>query len=78
MQIVKNLCLKLISIYRYFSKFTPSVCRFEPTCSEYTYEAIEKFGVIKGCYLGIRRILRCHPYSKGGFDPVPDEFKWKQ
>ncbi len=78
MQIVKNLCLKLISIYRYFSKFTPSVCRFEPTCSKYTYEAIEKFGVIKGCYLGIRRILRCHPYSKGGFDPVPDEFKWKQ
>ncbi len=72
----KKLCLKLISIYRYFSKFTPSVCRFEPTCSKYTYEAIEKFGPMKGIWLGIKRILRCHPYSKGGFDPVPKEFKW--
>ena len=41
-----------------------------------TYEAIEKFGVFKGIYLGIKRILKCHPYHKGGFDPVPDEFKW--
>ncbi len=77
MQIIKTFCLKLIQIYRYFSKFTPSVCRFEPTCSRYTYEAIEKFGVIKGVYLGIKRILRCHPYSKGGFDPVPEKFEWK-
>lgn len=76
MKIIKNTVLKLISIYRFFSKYTPSVCRFEPTCSKYTYEAIEKFGVIKGGYLGIKRILRCHPYSKGGYDPVPDEFKW--
>lgn len=55
---------------------TPKVCIFEPTCSKYTYEAIEKFGVIKGFWLGIKRILRCHPYSKGGYDPVPDEFRW--
>lgn len=73
---LKKLCLKLISIYRYFSKFTPSVCRFEPTCSKYTYEAIERFGVLKGIYLGIKRILKCHPYHKGGYDPVPLEFKW--
>ncbi len=72
----KKICLKLISIYRYFSKMTPGVCRFEPTCSRYTYEAIEKFGAIKGIWLGIKRILRCHPYSKGGYDPVPNEFKW--
>lgn len=72
----KKLCLKLISIYRFFSKFSPSVCRFEPTCSMYTYQAIEKFGIIKGIWLGIKRILRCHPYSKGGYDPVPEEFKW--
>ncbi|MBQ8848118.1 MAG: membrane protein insertion efficiency factor YidD [Candidatus Gastranaerophilales bacterium] len=73
---LKFICLKLISIYRFFSKFTPSVCRFEPTCSKYTYEAIEKFGALKGTYLGIKRILKCHPYHDGGYDPVPDVFKW--
>lgn len=77
MKIIKNICLKMIDIYRFFSKMTPSVCRFEPTCSKYTYIAIERFGVIKGIYLGIKRILRCHPYNKGGYDPVPEEFKWK-
>ncbi|KKS65017.1 MAG: hypothetical protein UV67_C0020G0007 [Parcubacteria group bacterium GW2011_GWC1_43_12] len=46
------------------------VCRFSPTCSQYTYEAIEKFGIIKGIFFGIKRVLRCHPWNKGGFDPV--------
>ncbi len=73
---LKKICLKLISFYRFFSKFTPSVCRFEPTCSKYMYNAIERFGIIKGVYLGIKRILRCHPYSKGGYDPVPEKFHW--
>lgn len=50
---------------------TDAACRFHPTCSEYTYQAIKKFGIISGLYLGILRILRCHPWSKGGFDPVP-------
>ena len=77
MGIIKTICLKLISIYRFFSKYTPSVCRYEPTCSRYTYEAIERFGVLKGGYLGIKRILRCNPWHEGGYDPVPDEFKWK-
>ena len=77
MNIIKTICLKLIDIYRFFSKFTPSVCRYEPTCSKYTYEAIERFGVLKGGYLGIKRILRCHPWHEGGYDPVPDEFTWK-
>lgn len=49
---------------------TDSVCRFSPTCSEYTYEAINKYGVTKGSWLGLKRIIRCHPWSKGGFDPV--------
>ncbi len=75
---LKKICLKLISIYSFFSKFTPSVCRFNPTCSKYTYIAIERFGAIKGIWLGIKRILRCHPYSKGGYDPVPKEFRWFQ
>lgn len=46
------------------------VCRFSPTCSQYTYEAVEKFGVIKGFFLGAKRILKCHPWNKGGFDRV--------
>lgn len=46
-------------------------CRFIPTCSEYMYEAIEKFGVVRGVYIGTKRIMRCHPFAKGGFDPVP-------
>jgi len=47
-----------------------SACRFTPTCSQYTYQAVEKYGAMKGLYLGIRRIIRCHPWSKGGFDPL--------
>jgi len=46
------------------------VCRFLPTCSQFTYEAIEKYGVFKGLGIGVKRILRCHPLNKGGFDPV--------
>ncbi len=46
------------------------VCRFEPTCSNYTYQAVEKYGVLKGIFLGIKRILRCHPFAKGGYDPL--------
>jgi hypothetical protein len=45
-------------------------CRFQPTCSQYTYEAIDKYGVVKGGWLGLKRICRCNPWSKGGFDPV--------
>lgn len=73
---LKKICLKLIKIYQFFSKMTPPNCRFEPTCSRYTYLAIERFGVLKGIYLGIKRISKCHPFHKGGYDPVPDVFKW--
>ncbi len=67
----KTLIIKLINIYRFFSKYTPSVCRFQPTCSKYTIEAIEKYGVFKGLFLGCKRILKCHPGHPGGYDPVP-------
>ncbi|MFA6005393.1 MAG: membrane protein insertion efficiency factor YidD [Patescibacteria group bacterium] len=46
------------------------VCRFHPTCSQYTYQAIEKYGALKGSVLGLKRVMRCHPWNKGGYDPV--------
>lgn len=54
-----------------FSSVLPYGCRFKPTCSEYAYTAVEKYGIIKGGFLGIKRIFRCHPFNRGGFDPVP-------
>ena len=68
---MKNFIILLINIYQYFSKLTPSRCRFYPTCSQYTKEAILKYGLIKGGVIGIKRICRCHPLNKGGYDPVP-------
>lgn len=50
-------------------------CRFTPTCSEYTMEAVEKYGSLRGLLLGLKRFLRCHPFSKGGYDPVPGKNK---
>lgn len=66
----------LIEIFRFYRKYISplkrkSVCIYIPTCSQYAIEALEKYGFLKGSYLAIRRILRCHPFSKGGFDPVP-------
>ncbi|MFG6148804.1 membrane protein insertion efficiency factor YidD [Halobacillus sp. B23F22_1] len=62
----------IITFYRRFiSPLTPPSCRFVPTCSEYGIESFRRFGFIKGSWLTIRRILKCHPFHKGGFDPVP-------
>lgn len=55
---------------RWISPMLPSACRFHPTCSEYMLEAVERYGVIRGVAMGIRRLLRCHPFHEGGFDPV--------
>ncbi|MCK5213188.1 MAG: membrane protein insertion efficiency factor YidD, partial [Dehalococcoidia bacterium] len=53
------------------SEVTPHRCRFQPTCSEYTLEAIERYGITKGVWLGGRRLVRCHPFSRVEYDPVP-------
>jgi len=69
---VKELALGLIRLYQMtISRVMPPSCRFLPTCSEYTREAIARYGVAKGTWLGMRRIGRCHPFNPGGYDPVP-------
>jgi putative membrane protein insertion efficiency factor len=69
---IRYVVLLILKGYKKFlSPFLPSACRFEPTCSVYMYQAIQKMGIMKGLYWGIRRILRCHPFCEGGFDPVP-------
>ncbi len=69
---MKTIILALIRFYqRFISPLTPPSCRFQPTCSHYGYEAIARHGIIKGGWLAIQRIGRCHPFSRGGYDPVP-------
>ncbi|MBE5961485.1 MAG: membrane protein insertion efficiency factor YidD [Lachnospiraceae bacterium] len=70
---MKRILIRLVKIYRkYLSPLKGrATCIYVPTCSQYALEAIEKYGAVKGTYLAVRRILRCHPFHKGGFDPVP-------
>ena len=67
----KIFCLPIRFYQKAISPLFPACCRFTPTCSQYALEAVEKYGVLKGSFLAFKRILRCNPYSKGGYDPVP-------
>lgn len=72
MPMLKKLFILLIKFYqRCISPYKMPCCRYIPTCSQYAYEAVSKYGALKGGYLAVRRILRCHPFHKGGYDPVP-------
>ncbi len=67
-----RLALRLIEFYQHtLSRIAPPSCRFIPTCSQFGHEAISRFGLIKGSWITARRLLRCHPFNKGGYDPVP-------
>ena len=69
---MKKVLLALVKFYRVaISPHRPPCCRYIPTCSQYALEAIEKYGALKGGWLAFRRILRCNPFHKGGYDPVP-------
>ena len=69
---MKWFVLELIKLYQYtISRVLPPACRYQPTCSHYGYEAIQKYGIIKGGWLTAKRLGRCHPWSEGGYDPVP-------
>jgi putative membrane protein insertion efficiency factor len=68
---MKYLVLEILKLYTtLISPFLPPACRFTPTCSVYATEAVEKYGAFKGTWMGVKRILRCQPFCKGGYDPV--------
>ena len=69
---MKRMLMAMVRFYRAaLSPLRPPCCRFYPTCSQYALEALEKYGALKGGYLSVRRVLRCNPFHKGGYDPVP-------
>ncbi|MCL2265479.1 MAG: membrane protein insertion efficiency factor YidD [Treponema sp.] len=70
---MKNIALTIIRFYQQvISPHFPPVCRYYPTCSAYAFEAVSKHGFLRGSWLAVKRILRCHPFRRGGYDPVPD------
>ncbi len=74
---MKYIAMALIRLYQLtLSPLLPPSCRFTPTCSQYGYEAFSRFGFLKGGLLTVKRVLRCNPFNPGGYDPVPEEFRF--
>lgn len=70
---MRRLALGIITGYqRGISPFLPGTCRYHPTCSEYTRQAVSRYGALHGAWLGLLRLLRCHPFHEGGYDPLPE------
>ena len=79
MNFLTYILIKLIKGYKFLiSPLLGNSCRYFPTCSEYSIEALNEFGLVKGIYLSLRRIISCHPWGKGGFDPIKKEMKGKK
>ena len=79
MKILTIILIKFIKGYRYFiSPLLGHSCRYLPTCSEYSIDALKEFGLVKGIFLSVKRVLSCHPWGKGGFDPIKKEIKVKK
>ena len=75
---IKAVFLGVIRVYQYLvSPWVGGSCRYWPTCSEYAREAIERHGAMKGGWMMVTRLARCHPYGRGGVDPVPASFRWR-
>ncbi|MER3403276.1 MAG: membrane protein insertion efficiency factor YidD [Armatimonadota bacterium] len=72
MSLLARILIAMIRGYQRVSRLTPPICRFYPTCSQYTLESIERLGAVRGIWLGLKRIMRCHPLHPGGYDPVPE------
>ena len=71
---MRRVTLGLIRVYQWtLSPVLGPACRFHPSCSEYTYKAVESFGFLRGTWMGARRVLRCNPFCEGGYDPVPEK-----
>jgi putative membrane protein insertion efficiency factor len=68
--LIARLLIGIIRIYQSTARWRPPVCRYQPTCSQYAVEALQKYGAVKGTGLALWRICRCHPFSRGGYDPV--------